>query len=95
MRRITIKDLDAVCARLNRVTDSPLEPYVQDSTGRYTAQVGNYHISRAYGGFCLHRMVNDGGGVSSPLSSGHIPARELYERMHAYLKGFEDAREAA
>ncbi len=95
MQRITIKDLEAVCSRLNRVTGSPPFPWDQSEDGRNVAAVGNYHISRAYGGFCLHRMVNDGGGVSSPLSSGHIPARELCERMHAYLKGFEDAREAS
>jgi hypothetical protein len=95
MQRITIKDLEAVCARLNRVTGSPPFTWDQSEDGRHVAAVGNYHISRAYGGFCLHRMSNESGGVSSPLSSGHIPARDLYERMQAYLKGFADAQEAA
>jgi hypothetical protein len=37
-------------------------------------------------------MVTEGGGVSSPLSTGHIPARELLGRMHAYLTGIYAAR---
>jgi hypothetical protein len=92
MDRITIKTLRALCERLNRETDSPLEPYTRDATGRFVANVGNYHISQAYGGYCLHRMVGETGGVTCPLYSGHIPARDLYERMHAYLRGMDDAR---
>lgn len=34
-------------------------------------------------------MHNEGGGVTAPLSSGHIPKRELWERMHAYRAGLE------
>lgn len=87
--RITIKDLRAVCDRLNRVTGSPMEyaqPYQKGVP--FCSNVGNYHISQAYGGYCLHRVSNTGGGVSTPLSTGHIPARDLYDRMHAYLSGF-------
>jgi hypothetical protein len=51
------------------------------------AQVGNYHLSGAYGSVCLHRMHNLDGGVSSPLSTGHIPKRELLNLMHAYIQG--------
>ena len=90
MERITINHLRAVCARLNRVTGSPMEyaqPY--EPGKQFCSNVGNYHISRAYGGYCLHRVSNTSGGVSTPLSCGHIPARDLYERMHAYLAGFE------
>lgn len=88
MKRITIKDLRAVCDRLNRVTGSPLTPYTRTDTA-FTANIGNFHISQAYGGYCLHRMHNSGGGVSTPLSGGHGPARDLYNEMHAYLRGFE------
>ena len=87
MNRITIAQLQAVIDRLNRITDSPAVPYVDGK-----AQVGCYHLSRAYGGYSLHRMVTDGGGVSSPLSTGHIPARALYDLMHAYINGIEAGR---
>lgn len=91
--RITDKHLDALCERLNELTLSPLQPWVADETGRMRAQVGNFHISHAYGGVCLHRMSNENGGVSSVLTYGHIPRRELFEKMHIYILGFEAGRE--
>jgi hypothetical protein len=92
MTRITVAQLQAVIDRINRETDSPMQPYAPDADGRQRAQIGNFHLSRAYGGFALHRMVTNGGGVSSPLHTGHIPARELLDRMHAYLAGIDAAR---
>jgi len=88
MNRVTEKQLQAVVDRLNRITGSPLEPYV----GR-EAQIGNYHLSHAYGGVCLHRMYNEGGGVTSPLSTGHIPKRELLGLLHAFINGIESQQE--
>lgn len=84
MNRITDKYLDAIVDRLNRNTGSPAAPYIDGK-----AQVGNYHISHAYGGVCLHRMHNESGGVLSPLSTGHIPKRELAGLMHAFIAGME------
>ena len=88
MNRITESQLQAVVDRLNRITGSPLAPYVNGK-----AQIGNYHLSHAYGGVCLHRMHNEGGGVSSPLSTGHITKRELLGLMHAYISGLTAAQE--
>ena len=84
MDRITEANLQGLCDRLNRVTGSPEKPYIDGK-----CQIGNYHISHAYGGVCLHRMHNDGGGVTEPLYCGHCPKRELWNRMHAFLKGIE------
>ena len=84
MQRITDKHLDAIVDRLNSITNSPVVPYVNG-----VAQVGNYHISHAYGGVCLHRMYNDAGGVSSPLSTGHISKRELAGLLHSFIAGIE------
>jgi hypothetical protein len=88
MNRITEKQLQAVVDRLNRITGSPLEPYI----GR-EAQIGCYHLSHAYGGVCLHRMHNESGGVSSPLSTGHVSKRELLGLLHAYINGIESHQE--
>ena len=88
MNRVTEKRLQAIVDRLNRITNSPMEPYI----GR-EAQIGNYHLSHAYGGVCLHRMHNENGGVSSPLSIGHVPKRELAALMYAYISGVETQRE--
>lgn len=89
--RITIKHLDGMCDAINRKTNSPMAPYVKDDAGKYRAQIGNHHISEGYGGVCLHRMMNEGGGVTCPLDNCHGPKRELYEKMRAYLRGLEDA----
>lgn len=95
-QRITDKDLDQLAARLNALTRSPTVPYARDeATGRSVAQVGNFHISHAYGGVCLHRMHNTSGGVSTPLASYHEPKRALYDRMHAFIDGLEFAAAAA
>ena len=88
MQRITIKHLNFLCVRLNELTNSPKVPYVRTEDG-LVAQIGNFHISQAYGGYCLHRMHNSCGGVITPLSVVHVTARELYIGMSALLRGIE------
>jgi hypothetical protein len=51
--------------------------------------IGNYHLSHAYGGVCLHRMHNDGGGCTAPLIGGHVPKRELAGLLSAFIAGIE------
>jgi len=92
MNRITEKQLDNLCQYLNELTNSPLEPYSRDENGQCRANIGNYHISHAYGGVCLHRVCNEGGGVSTPLIHGHVPKRELYNAMQAFIKGLDAVR---
>jgi hypothetical protein len=88
--RITRAHLDAKCATINSLAKSPLEPS-RMVDGKYVANVGNYHISGAYGGYCLHRMATEGGGVRDVFSCGHVPARELAGLMSAYMAGLYDA----
>jgi hypothetical protein len=88
MQRITETHLQAKIDRLNRVTGSPAEPYTDGK-----ANIGNYHLSHAYGGVCLHRMHNSGGGVSSPLSTGHVSKRELAGLLSAFIAGIESTKE--
>ena len=90
MSRITDKDLQAVVNRINRETKSPAERYAKDGD-KYKAHIGCYHLSHAYGGVALHRMHNEGGGVED-VFGGHMPKRELYERMHAWIRGYEAAQ---
>lgn len=91
MTRITSKDLKAVVDRINRVTGSPMDAWTRDANGKLRANIGNYHIDSAYSGYGMCRMMNEGGGVTSVLS-GFVPARELYEKMHAFLRGFDAAK---
>lgn len=87
--RTSIKTLETLCRWINERTGSPLEPYTKDADGNLRANIGNYHLSGAYGGVCLHRMHSDGGGVTTPLVNGHVPKRELELAMRSFLAGLE------
>lgn len=86
--RITVANLEAVVDRINRLTGSPATPWRREGD-RNRANIGNYHLSQAYGGVCLNRMANESGGVTTPLGMGHVPKRELYEQLHAFLRGLD------
>lgn len=89
MDRITLAHLQAIVDRINRTMGTPHESWVKDESGKYCAQIGNYHLSGAYGGYSLHQMMSDGGGVYDTLGCGHIAKRELAERMYAFIRGIE------
>lgn len=90
--RITQAHLQALVDRLNRITNSPAEPYTKGEDGRYHANIGNYHLSGAYGGVNLVRMHNENGGISCPINHGHVPKRELYNLLYAFIRGVETAK---
>ena len=90
MQSITKKFLEAQIERLNRETNNPPAPYVRDGE-KFTAQIGNFHLSGAYGGYSLHRMETDGGGASDVFGSGHISKRDLSSRISAMLVGISAA----
>ncbi len=92
MNRITKLILCRLANRINVLTGSPTE-YTTTIDGKRTINIGHYHISCAYGGYCLHRTMSDGGGVKTVLSGGHIKARELHDQMQAFIIGFRDAKE--
>ena len=94
MQTITKKFLEAQIERLNRETNNPPAPYVRDGE-KFTAQIGNYHLSGAYGGYSLHRMETDGGGISDVFGSGHISKRDLSARISAMMRGIHAAQMAA
>jgi hypothetical protein len=88
--RITQKDVEAVANRINDITGNPKE-YSTRVDGKFKSNIGNYHISYAYGGANLHQVSNESGGVRS-IFGGHMPKRELYDRMQAYCDGLIDAK---
>ena len=90
-QRITIAQLEGVTALLNRMTGNPATPYSKNAEGAWASNLGNFHISRAYGGFALHQMATNSGGVRDVLYTGHIPARQLFDLIHAYRAGVEAA----
>ena len=85
---ITVKNLQWVVDRINTTTGSPVEQYSKDDG----ANIGNYHLSGAYGGYALYRMVNASGGITDISDSGYMTKRALYDLMRAYLAGYEAAK---
>ena len=93
MDRITDKHLKVLCDRINRAHGVALEPYTRTDDGKLRGNIGSHYISSgAYGGVNLERIVNEAGGITNPLSCGHLPNRDLYNRMQAYLCGLDDAK---
>jgi len=86
MNRITKKQLVARIETINSILNRPLTPYTR-TDDKLVANIGNFSLSQAYGGYGVHLMANDGGGVSCPIWDGHIPAREAYERLSSFIRG--------
>ena len=104
MQRITDANLQALVDRINRETGMPMKSYDVPKNdaehamyrGARVPQAGNYHLSWAYGGVSLHRMSLAPGcsGISDVFSCGHVKKRELYDMMHAFLRGLDATRAA-
>jgi hypothetical protein len=97
MNRITIKDLERQVDLLNRLTGSPAERWQAErrDDGGWASNPGHYMISQAYGGCELQRICGELGGTSTPLNTGHIQKRELYEILRAFIAGIQTAQEEA
>ena len=95
MERITEQYLAGMVDRLNRLTGSPVETWTKRADGKGAmANVGNYHLDHAYGGVNLCRVVNQSGGVTNPIGGGFCTKRELYDKLHAFIRGIETAKGA-
>jgi hypothetical protein len=90
MNRITSKNLRELIDHLNDLTGMPKTPYTRLPDGSLKGNAGHYHLSGAYGGWSLTRM-HESTGVSEVFSGlGHVPARELYNRIRAYAAGIQE-----
>ena len=92
MPRITNKQLEGMVDHLNKVTGNEVRPYTRDDNGKYKANIGNYHLSGAYGGVALHQMLTPGGGIRDVFKSGHGPKRDLYNRITSFIDGISFER---
>lgn len=89
-------DLEAVCARINRTLNGTddIERIVTDDEGRYMSESPDvFYINGAYGGHALYRVGSDGRGAEDVFRRGHVPKRDLYDLMQAFLTGIEYARD--
>ena len=90
MDRITNSDLEGLVRVINKLTNSPQDPYYWDENKKLRPNGNCYHLSGAYGGVSLHRMCNDGStGIHDVFSCGHQPKRDLYNRMRSFIVGLE------
>jgi len=85
--RVSIQQLKDLCAYINELKGTPIKPYDRIE-GQFKANIGNYHLYQAYGSVGLHRMCNEGGGITEILSLS--TKKELYDKMHAYIKGINN-----
>ena len=93
MYRVTQKQLEWVVALINRTLGMPETPYSEkrNDKGGLVANVGNYHLDMAYGGYMLVRMC-EGGGVRGISPRG--TRSETYVFCRAFLDGIDAARES-
>ena len=87
--RVTQNQLKGIVALINKRTNSPTETYTLDETGHFTANIGNYHLSGAYGGWALHRIVNEDGGTTDVSGMGFATKRDLETFLGGFLEGLE------
>lgn len=95
--RITMKDLESIVARINRVagfpdgeiTRTPVHTQTDEGvkvTSNFKWNIGAYTLSGAYGGWQLQQIVTDGGGIRC-ITHGYLPKREVYNQAQAFLAG--------
>ena len=84
--RISKAELDALVQRINELKNKHPLPYDVD---KREWLVGSVYIQGAYGGFALEEVATPSGGTRN-VFGGYRPKRELYQLMHAYLKGYTD-----
>lgn len=89
--RTAIKHLEAQVDFVNKITNSPAETWSRGSDNKLRANIGNYYISQAYGAFTLFRIMNEGGGVQTPLGGGRLTKKDLSYMMGAFIAGFQAA----
>ena len=88
MSQITLSMIKAKIDYLNLITKSPELPY-EIVNDKLKANIGNFHLYQAYGMYGLHRMVNEGGGITDRHVYGLHSKRELYYRLNAFINGLE------
>ena len=86
------KTLEALVDRINEVLGMPEKPYSDKRVDGYLiANIGNYHINSAYGGYSIYRMSNEHGGVNDGAMRGRYSLGEMVRLCRAFLDGIEAA----
>jgi|TARA_R110000823_G_scaffold273567_1_gene392616 hypothetical protein len=83
-----IKDIENAIDHLNNELSTPANPWSQVEGGQ-KANVGNFHLSQAYGGYSLHQMSNTSGASHDVFRCSYIPKRELHGMIQAMITGID------
>ena len=84
---VSIKMLENLVKHLNKLTNSP-DKYGQRVEGEFIINIGHYHIQSHINGFSLLRTISTGGQVTDVFGLV-CSKRELFNLIHAYIKGIE------
>lgn len=88
-RRITDNDLEATVDLINGALGQSRKPYTPQADGTQKRHAGTYVVGYAYGGVRLEQLCEGGG---SRDVTGRGTKREVYDLMHAFLKGISAAK---
>lgn len=80
--------MQRIIERINIATGSPTAPYTRMADGKHRANVGNYHLDNAYGGYALVRTTSEQGSIMR-ITDGYMPKRELYNMLFVFIRGIE------
>jgi hypothetical protein len=86
MNRITKKQLQARIETINSILGKPSTPFSFNEDGTRYVNEGVFILTMAYGGYGVGKMSEEGGAWSA-IWNGHIPARDAYERISAFIAG--------
>lgn len=85
MSRITRKQADEMAKILCNTLCLPCEPYAQDESGSYKAQIGCIHINSQNGTNNIYQINNESGGCKG-LAYG-LTLKECYLWLSAAVEG--------
>ena len=88
MKRITDRDLNDLCRRINEARGTPVSYHNADRR----TNVGHVCLTGAYGGYRLVEIVSEGGAERPFLEFGLMTKRQLFMLGHSWLDGFERAK---
>ena len=88
--RITVTMLELQVNHLNKITGHNNKPWTR-SDDNIKANIGTFYLDGAYGGYDVHEMVTENGGVKLVFGY-HMPKRELYNRLNAFIDGINYER---
>lgn len=89
MSRITLKQLEALVLRINKLAKTPDTYMTMNANGERTININHYHLNQAYGGIKLVQTCSEGGGIRDITWNGYTTKSKLYDQLYAFISGLE------